>query len=237
MREMVRTDADHVWLDVRHLTNFAERFPTINASCLAHGINPANDLIPVAPASHYASGGVRVDLAGRTSIAGLYACGETACSGVHGANRLASNSLLEGLVFGSRIASDIASQMPTPGEPITDTSPTILIEPSTRKKIQKAMSIGAGVLRSANSLEITEGKLTEINAITSKEPCVEAWETTNLLQLSQGIVRSAQLREETRGSHWREDFPVSVESWRKRIIQSINATGKWSVRTKEVVQV
>jgi len=237
MREMVRTDADHVWLDVRHLKNFAERFPTINASCLAHGINPANDLIPVAPASHYASGGVRVDLAGRTSIAGLYACGETACSGVHGANRLASNSLLEGLVFGSRIASDIASQMPTPGEPIADTSPTLLIEPSARKKIQKAMSIGAGVLRSANSLEITEAKLSEINAITSKEPCVEAWETTNLLQLSQGIVRSAQLREETRGSHWREDFPVSVESWRKRIIQSISATGKWSVRTKEVVQI
>ena len=88
-----------------------------------------------------------------------------------------------------------------------------------------------------NILEITNEKIAEAQALTSTEPCVEAWETTNLLQLSQGIVRAAQLREETRGSHWREDFPISVEIWRKRIIQSINSQGEWSYRTKEVVQV
>ena len=87
MRKMKETGKDHMWLDVRHLSGFAERFPTINASCLSHGIDPTKDLIPVAPASHYASGGVRVDLNGQSSIPGLYACGETACSGVHGANR------------------------------------------------------------------------------------------------------------------------------------------------------
>ena len=85
MREMNRTGAHHVWLDVRHLNGFKERFPTIYASCIAHGIDPTTALIPVAPASHYASGGVRVDLDGRTSVKGLYACGETACSGVHDA--------------------------------------------------------------------------------------------------------------------------------------------------------
>ena len=104
MRMMNEEKTQHVWLDVRHLAGFKDRFPTIYQSCISHGIDPLQSLIPVAPASHYASGGVRVDLNGRTSVAGLYACGETACSGVHGANRLASNSLLEGLVFSARIA-------------------------------------------------------------------------------------------------------------------------------------
>src|SRR5690606_20234887 len=109
MRRMRRTRASHVWLDGRHLgeERWRERFPTILATCRRHGIDPVTEPIPVAPACHYASGGVATDLWGRTGVPGLYACGETASSGVHGANRLASNSLPEGLVFARRIADDI----------------------------------------------------------------------------------------------------------------------------------
>lgn len=234
MREMKRTGAHHVWLDVRHLVNFAERFPTIYASCISHGIYPERDLIPVAPASHYASGGVRVDLNGRTSVPGLYACGETACSGVHGANRLASNSLLEGLVFSARIAADISANLSEPGEPLENASPNFLLDPAMRREIQKSMSKGAGVLRSSDSLVQTSSDLTRIEDRTSNEPCVEAWETTNLFQLAQAIVKAALIRQETRGSHWREDFPETSDQWHKRIIQKIDAFGNWSTQYQEV---
>ena len=234
MREMKSSGEAHVWLDVRHLANFAERFPTIYASCIAHGIAPERELIPVAPASHYASGGVRVDLNGRTSVDGLYACGETACSGVHGANRLASNSLLEGLVFSARIAADIAAHLPLPGEPIEDASPSILLDPKERVEIQKSMSKGAGVLRSSDSLVQTTSDLTRIEDRTSSDPCVEAWETTNLFQLAQAIVKASLIRQETRGSHWREDFPHPSDAWRKRIVQRMDSAGNWSTHYYEV---
>lgn len=107
-RQMRDRNLGNVWLDARAIENFASRFPTIHQSCAGIGIDPSRDLVPVAPAAHYASGGIRVDLNGRSTVPGLYACGETACTGAHGANRLASNSLLEGLVFGARIAFDIA---------------------------------------------------------------------------------------------------------------------------------
>ncbi len=162
MRHMAKTGAHHVWLDVRHLEGFQDRFPTIYASCIAHNINPLKDLIPVAPASHYASGGVRVDLNGRSSVAGLYACGETACTGVHGANRLASNSLLEGLVFSARIAEDISKNLPEFSEPVVVPQNSILLHPDSRKVLQASMSAGAGVLRSATSLQKTIEVLKEV---------------------------------------------------------------------------
>jgi L-aspartate oxidase len=120
-RVLRATGADHVYLDARHLGKefLEQRFPTIVASTRAAGVDPATELIPVAPAAHYASGGVRTDLHGRTSIPGLYACGEVACTGVHGANRLASNSLLEGLVFARRIADDIARDLPPQAGPVS----------------------------------------------------------------------------------------------------------------------
>jgi L-aspartate oxidase len=234
MRVMNKTMKHHVWLDVRHLEGFQERFPTIYASCISHGINPLKDLIPVAPASHYASGGVRVDLAGRTSVSGLYACGETACSGVHGANRLASNSLLEGLVFSARIAADIAAHLPEQTEPVENVSPAILLDPTVRHDIQVSMSQGAGVLRSSDSLLKTSSDLTRIEDRKSTQPCVEAWETTNLFQLAQAILKAALIRQETRGSHWREDFPETSDSWKKRIVQQLDQTGYWTSGYQEV---
>jgi L-aspartate oxidase len=234
MNQMVTTGSPHVWLDVRHLEGFEKRFPTIYASCIAHGINPLKDLIPVAPASHYASGGVRVDLNGRTSVKGLYACGETACSGVHGANRLASNSLLEGLVFSARIASDIAATMNEIAEPVVNTSQEILLDPQVRHTLQVSMSRGAGVLRSSDSLVSTSSDLTRIGDRTSEVPCVEAWETTNLFQLAQAILKAALIRQETRGSHWRADFPETSDLWRKRIIQQLDAQGNWHTQYQEV---
>ena len=234
MNKMVATGKSHVWLDVRHLEGFEKRFPTIYASCIDHGINPSKDLIPVAPASHYASGGVRVDLKGRTSVKGLYACGETACSGVHGANRLASNSLLEGLVFSARIASDIAATMAEIAEPVANNSTEILLDPEVRHRIQVSMSRGAGVLRSSDSLVETSSDLTRIGDRTSAAPCVEAWETTNLFQLAQAILKAALIRQETRGSHWRADFPESSDLWRKRIVQSLDQSGNWHTEYQEV---
>ena len=238
MSQMLSTGAEHVWLDVSKVPNFSERFPNIYQSCIAHGINPERDRIPVAPAAHYASGGVRVDLAGRSSVPGLYACGETACTGVHGANRLASNSLLEGLVFAARIADDIHRTLRKleREEPVAHSQSELelLIDPQMRTNISSAMSLGAGVIRTRKSLQNTSLTLEKIRTRNSSNPCVEAWEATNLYTLAEVIVASALIREETRGSHWREDFPSESPSWVKRIIESMSSDGQLSQRFEEV---
>ncbi|MFI6499796.1 L-aspartate oxidase [Nonomuraea typhae] len=194
-----------VYLDGRHFgeEKWRTRFPTVRALCLEHGLDPAGDLIPVVPAAHYASGGVRTDLHGRTSIPGLYACGEVACTGVHGANRLASNSLLEGLVFAERIAQDIE---PSVRRAVEGTAPEGLCDPRIRPRIQAHMSRGAGVLRSRESLALTAKALRDARWTPVKvDPRTEAWEATNLLTVATVLTAVALAREETRGSHWRED--------------------------------
>ncbi|GAA3787107.1 hypothetical protein GCM10022226_01640 [Sphaerisporangium flaviroseum] len=216
MRRMLETGAAHVYLDARHFgeKRWRSRFPTIHAICLEHGIDPVREPIPVAPAAHYASGGVHTDLQGRTSVAGLYACGEVACTGVHGANRLASNSLLEGLVFAERIAADLASVRLAPGEPVDDGRVAGLVDPRARPRVQARMSAGAGVLRSGRSLsEVGQSLLDARWTPVAVEPCTEAWETTNLLTVATALVAAARAREETRGSHWREDFPERNDAW------------------------
>ena len=190
-------------------------------------------MIPVAPASHYASGGVKVDLNGRTTIPGLYACGETACTGAHGANRLASNSLLEGLVFGARIAADIAAHTPEQQKPVSEPA-TFLLSPSIQLPLQLAMSQGAGVMRSAESLDETMRTLDQLSTRRTTEPNIQAWEVSNLYLLATAIVRSAQERTESRGSHWRSDYPNPSEQWQKRIIQRFDAQGAWHTHMEEV---
>jgi len=232
--QMKETNVPHVWLDATGIHDFASRFPTIYASCIENGIDPTKQLIPVAPASHYASGGVKVDLHGRTTIHGLYACGETACTGAHGANRLASNSLLEGLVFGTRIAADIASDLPAQQEPIDDSSPTFLLRADVKLPLQLGMSQGAGVMRSESSLTETAALLERLSHHTSDAPGLDTWEVSNLYLLALAIVRSALAREESRGSHWRSDHLETRPEWRKRVIQHLDASGNWTTTFEEV---
>ncbi|WP_181311871.1 L-aspartate oxidase [Nocardioides campestrisoli] len=216
-RRMLETDRPHLMLDARHLgAEFWERrFPTILATCRAHGVDPATDLIPVAPAQHYASGGVATDLDGRTSVPGLYATGEVACSGVHGANRLASNSLLEGLVFSRRIAAVLPGELRAAQEPANQepAGEAWLVPGSVRRELQAQMTRHVGVLRSDRGLRETLDRLGSLagdhqgGSDGTPAPGVDAWETTNLLTVSAALAQAALLRTETRGSHWREDHP------------------------------
>ena len=219
---MQLTGEDHVHLDARHLGRefLEQRFPSIVARCRELGFDPATDLLPVAPAQHYASGGIRTDLVGRSSLPGLYACGEVSCTGVHGANRLASNSLLEGLVFANRIADDVTTRIAAgelaQTEPVTPAGPAALLDPSQRVAVQHAMTAGAGAVRSAGSLAATARDLSELAlSAGATEPGPLAWETSNLLHVGQLLTLMAALREETRGGHVRADFTErDDEHWR-----------------------
>ncbi len=209
-RRMLERDEECVYLDARHLGEelLLRRFPTIVARCRAAGIDPVVDLVPVAPAAHYASGGVRTDLSGRTDVPGLYACGEVACTGVHGANRLASNSLLEGLVFAARIGADLERSLPPAADPVPPTGEAVLVDPSVRADLGRAMTRGAGVLRSADGLAGASAALAELATRRSDAPGPDAWEATDLLTVAGALVAAASAREETRGAHWREDHPA-----------------------------
>jgi L-aspartate oxidase len=223
---------DHVYLDARHLgADFLlGRFPSIVERCRSLGFDPATDLLPVAPAQHYASGGVATDLRGRSSLPGLYACGEVACSGVHGANRLASNSLLEGLVFANRIADDLTARLAdgdlaadTPVEP--DTHRT-LVDPDRRVDVQRTMTAGAGALRSAQSLRRSGSELAALAGSTTSEPTAPAWETTNLHHVGSLLAHVAALRAETRGGHLRSDFPERDDAlWRGHLTSWLDGDG------------
>jgi L-aspartate oxidase len=208
-RRMHETGHPHMWLDARHLGGefWERRFPTILATARSHGVDPVTDLIPVAPACHYASGGVRTDLWGRSNVPGLYATGEVACSGVHGANRLASNSLLEGLVFSRRIATVLPGELRPWAEPADDTRAAGLVPGSVRRDLQEVMTARVGVLRSAAGLAEAAARIERLAATPADLVDQEAWETTNLLTISAALTDAAALRQETRGSHWREDFP------------------------------
>ncbi|GLF96087.1 L-aspartate oxidase [Streptomyces yaizuensis] len=240
MRRMREQGADHMYLDARHFgaEMWEHRFPTILAACRSHGIDPVTEPVPVAPAAHYASGGVVTDLSGRTTVPGLWACGEVACTGVHGANRLASNSLLEGLVFAERIAADItgvaaditgitagaAGAVRGAGAAAATALPPI--DPAARPAIQRIMSLGAGVLRSDASLREAAAALEEVDRAAAGAagakpavPGVDSWETANLLCVARVLTAAALAREETRGCHWREDHPERDDTaWRRHLV-------------------
>jgi L-aspartate oxidase len=207
-RRMHEEGKPHMWLDARHLGRefWEHRFPTILATARTHGIDPVTDLIPVAPACHYASGGVATDLWGRSSVPGLYATGEVACSGVHGANRLASNSLLEGLVFSRRIAQVLPDELGPQTEPAPETRTPGVVAGKVRTAMQATMTERVGVLRNASGLGLAAEVLADL-AGTEGEEGTDGWETTNLVSISAALTAAATLREETRGTHWREDHP------------------------------
>ena len=222
--EMHRTKSDFVYLDLTHLKEdyIKKRFPRIYSTCLSYGVDITSDLVPVRPAAHYVMGGVKTDMHGRSSLPGLYVAGETACTGVHGANRLASNSLLEGLVFGARSGKAMladgkfakkkaaawpesardagkravaaAAQPKQPADPVLD-------------KIRVLMWKDAGIIR--NGRDLKEG----IEALAALEPARPgtgtraAHEARHIWELSRLVMRSALAREESRGGHYRGDFP------------------------------
>ncbi len=211
-----------VYLDARKLgASFEQRFPGIFALCLARGIDPRDELIPVTPAAHYMMGGVVADLAGRSSMARLYACGEVARTGVHGANRLASNSLLEGLVFAERVARDLPS---TPALPATVTGPGDWIVPVLADRgaaqvaadtIRRVMWEYAGIARTAKGLRTCIAQLSDIAARLPEG----ATEETNMVDTALLIAEAALLRKESRGGHFRADFPKSKRKWQHRHIE------------------
>jgi L-aspartate oxidase len=288
---------DHLWLDATGLGAFAERFPTLIASLRDAGLDPSVEWLPIAPAAHYLSGGVVTDLDGASALKGLWAAGETACTGVHGANRLASNSLLEGMVFGARLAEAIEAGRegpvrsgamravlpvgptrpglrggPEDGESAVDeggprsrsdeapvagigcvdlwdlTVPSWYVGPSRgifeggeellasaagevpdegvrldlrklRERLQVAMTEGAGVLRSARSLERAAACVNDVRAQMSAVPARrESSELANLADLAQALLRAAEVRTETRGAHARREHPETLPRWRCRLL-------------------
>jgi L-aspartate oxidase len=210
-----------VFLDARKLgAKFSERFPGIFALCSARGIDPSKDLIPVTPAAHYMMGGVVTDLYGQSSVPRLYAVGELARTGVHGANRLASNSLLEGLVFAERVARDLIKNtrlttLPAPGRwkvpPLADRGAAQVAADT----IRAVMWDYAGIARTARGLRTALDKLEEIG----KRLPAGATEEENMLQTAQLIVEAALLRKESRGGHYRADYPRAKKTWKGRHIE------------------
>jgi L-aspartate oxidase len=225
---MLAQGVEHVWLDATDLEAFDERFPTIAASVRSIGLDPSVDWLPIAPAAHYLSGGVVTDLDGATALPGLWACGEVACTGVHGANRLASNSLLEGMVFAPRIVEAI--ERGKRGPDATGAMRPLLLRPlnvvlpemtgengdesKLRDRLQRAMTAGAGVVRSARSLADTDDTLTEIAGHTGPA----SPELHNLLVVGRALLTAAVAREESRGAHRRSDFPDTSPAFSHRFL-------------------
>jgi L-aspartate oxidase len=228
--EMRKTGTREVYLDMTALSEdfLRERFPKIYETCQFYDLNIAADLLPVSPASHYCMGGVRTDLDGRTTVRGLYAAGEVACTGVHGANRLASNSLLEGLVFGARagaaaVADNDELRMTNDESKIEDSrlkiqdSKSFEISTAVKKRVKRVMWERVGILRDADSLKRA---LREFEQISQANLSVSS---RNFVMLAKLVAVAALWREESRGGHYRNDFPEPAEKWRVHSIQKINA--------------
>jgi L-aspartate oxidase len=226
---MLEQDVDHLWLDATGLENFADRFPTITAALTDAGLDAAVDWLPIAPAAHYSCGGVVADLDGASSLPGLWVAGEAACNGVHGANRLASNSLLDGMVFGPRVVEAIDRGVDGPvatgamrsvlgggdigGMDIVLPPVAATIIPD-RDELQRAMTLQAGVLRSAASLEAAamacDGRV--------EGDDLASWELRNLATVGRALSAAALAREESRGAHTRSDFPETRPELRSRFV-------------------
>jgi L-aspartate oxidase len=230
--EIHNGDADWVFLDLTANTEqeIAQRFPTIYSTCVAYGINPAKEPIPVSPAVHYMMGGIRTDLNGASNVPGLLACGECACTGVHGANRLASNSMLEGLVFGIRTvraARDVKEKYKDSGcdFPLDGLAPKATEQDAeevgkARARLQELMWQHAGLVRDARGLQIALAELDNLQKRFGTPPARrDALELANMLVVARLIVQASLTREESRGAHFRSDFPQpNLQKWQRHIV-------------------
>jgi L-aspartate oxidase len=237
-QEMLQTGADFMALDLTQNSaqEIAARFPTIYATCVAHGIDPAKEPIPVVPAEHYMMGGIRTDLDGATNVSGLLACGECACTGVHGANRLASNSMLEGLVFGIRtvraaieLKQNAASSAREYLQRSATTSPaqnaaSNLTAPdeveAAKTLLRETMWRYVGLVRSGEGLRAALATINALYAKWGQRHAMErsAIELANMIEVSWLVTRAALAREESRGAHFRTDFPDLKDDWRTHLI-------------------
>jgi len=207
-----------VFLDMRHVhEDLAARFPRIYQTCKHYGLDLGKDLIPVRPAAHYMMGGIRTDLDGRCSLPGLYAAGEAACTGVHGANRLASNSLLEGLVFGARAAKAMVADSPASASAVPQAKIAAADDAQAdflRGEIQQLTWRNAGIIRSGESLQKLIHSLERLKPQLPSLASRASAEVNNLYLTAHAIAESALAREESRGAHYRTDFPDHNESYR-----------------------
>ena len=244
--KMAEQRVEHLWLDATGLEEFGSRFPTLALSLEAAGLDPATDWLPIAPAAHYVSGGVLTDLDGASALPGLWAAGEAACTGVHGANRLASNSLLEGMVFGARLAEAIEAGADGPRRSGAMRGAESFDEPDgvpwrrltggaepashagagassgdlskARELLQRAMTEGAGVVRSASSLERAGAAVDEAARVAAGHLDRPAGELANLAVVARALLASATARAETRGAHARAEHPGPDPAWRCRLV-------------------
>jgi len=225
--EMKKTHSDRVFLDVTHLPSrlITTRFPRIYSFCRDHGLDITKGLIPVAPAAHYLMGGVKVNIWGETNLPGLFAAGETACTGVHGANRLASNSLLESVVFSKRIVqrtevtspprhreerSDEAISYCLPRREVLPKVPLLNLP-----NLQSLMWDKVGIIRSGKSLKEAAGILATWESLLSQPSDRPSYELNNLVLCARLVTEAALLREESRGAHFRTDFPQTSPEWQR----------------------
>ncbi|MCV2490897.1 L-aspartate oxidase [Geodermatophilus sp. YIM 151500] len=222
------TGADCVFLDATHLGRaFLERrFPGILRACRAAGVDPAGEPVPVVPAAHYTCGGVLAELDGRTGVAGLFAVGEVACTGVQGANRLASNSIPEGLVAARRCAALLATELPAPADPVPPSEAGTAVDPAARSALTAATSRGAGVLRDADGLGGLAAALAAVPHRDAALPLdLAALEVTALHTAATLLAAAALGRPESRGCHRRADAPAPRADWRVRLAHRIDAAG------------
>jgi len=224
-RRMLETGTDCVYLDARALDDFARRFPTVFAACRAAGIDPVREPIPVTPAAHYSCGGVVTDVHGRTAVPGLYAAGEVARTGLHGANRLASNSLLEGLVVGARAAVAAAADRGKSGG-TSELAPSPAVPIAPRGIVQRAMTGAAGIGRDGAGLA---GASDAIEAASAHRVPVDraGVEDAALTLIAQAVLAAAGERTESRGCHLRADFPGRDDVWQRSTLEiTLDATGR-----------
>ncbi len=222
--ELRRTGDKHVFLDLRHINaqHIRERFPRIYETCLRYDVDITTGLIPVHPAAHYAMGGVRTNLEGATSLEGLYAAGECACTGVHGANRLASNSLLEGVVFGARAAQAMLGSAKL--RPQAGIAPTLPQFPEiSEPELRALMWRDCGIVRTGDLLTEACSKLDNLHCTPQPEPTRAHYELRNMHSVGRILARCALARQESRGGHFRSDFPEKKPEFQKHTLARIGS--------------